>query len=296
MHIHEHTGEANRRKEKGQIMIVALHGAPKGFFETGPPHGNNELLRLVRKTAALGFRAVEAGPLADYASIDSGLLKEVLDELDMRRNVHVGGLFDASKFASSEEEFDRMVQQVRRGIRLGSDIGATLVSVHPPFFSMGDESAELWLGARARFLRLLKEQADFAGSNNITLALESFCYRPFIFEGLTDFARFVSNFPSERLSILLEAGHLYQVGINLSEAVHVFQGRLVDVHVHDATLEKDYRKATHLPLGMGDIDFRSLVKCLRKVHYDGWLTLEIRGSEEEIKESRKYLEGLLGET
>jgi sugar phosphate isomerase/epimerase len=277
-------------------MIVTLHGAPKGFFKTSPPYGNNELLRLVRKTATLGFKAIEVGPLADYAPIDSGLLKEVLDELDMRRSVHVGGLFDASKFALSEEEYDRMTEQVHRGVTLGSEIGATLVSVHPPFFSIGDESADLWLEARARFLRLLKEQAEFAGSNNIKLALESFCYRPFIFEDLTDFVRFVSNFHSERLSILLEVGHLHQVGMNLSEAVHMFQNRLVDVHVHDATLEKDYRKATHLPLGMGDIDFRSLVKCLLEVHYDGWLTLEIRASEEEIEESRKYLERLLSET
>jgi sugar phosphate isomerase/epimerase len=244
----------------------------------------------------LGFKAIEVGPLADYVSIDSRLLKEVLDELDMSRSVHVGGLFDASKFASSEEEYDRMMQQVHRGVTLASEIGATLVSVHPPFFSMGDESAELWSEARARFLRLLKGQAEFAGSNNIKLALESFCYRPFIFEGLTDFVRFVSNFHSQRLSILLETGHLHQVGINLSEAVHMFQDRLVDVHVHDATVEKDYRKATHLPLGMGNVDFRSLVKCLREVNYDGWLTLEIRASEEEIEESRKYLQRLLSET
>lgn len=296
MHIHEHLGNAIKRKEKGQSMIVALHEAPKGFFKTSPPHGNDELLRLVRKTAVLGFRALEVGPLADYASINGGLLKQVLDELDMRRSMHVGGLFDASKFASSEAEYNRMIQQVRRGVTLGSEIGATLVSVHPPFFSMGDESAELWLEARARFLRLLKEQVDFARSKNIKLALESFCYRPFIFEGLTDFVRFVSDFPSEGLGVLLEAGHLHQVDISLSEAVHMFKGRLVDVHVHDATLEKDYRKATHLALGKDNIDFRSLVKCLREVHYDGWLTLEIRAGEKEIEESRKYLEGLLAET
>jgi sugar phosphate isomerase/epimerase len=277
-------------------MIVALHEAPKGFFKTSPPHGNTELLRLVRKTAALGFRAIEVGPLADYAPLNGGHLKEVLDKLDMKRSVHVGGLFDASKFASSEEEYDRMLQQAHRGVTLGKEIGATLVSVHPPFFSTGDESAGLWLEARTRFLRLLKKQAEFARSNNIKLALESFCYRPFIFEGLTDFVRFISNFPSEGLGVLLDAGHLYQVGISLSEAVHIFKGRLVDVHVHDATLKKDFRRATHLPLGKGDIDFRSLVKCLREIHYDGWLTLEIRASEEKIEEGRKYLDGLLADT
>ena len=115
-------------------MIVALHGAPQGFFKTSPPHGNDELLRLVRKAAVLGFRAIEVGPLADYAPIDGERLKEVLNELGMGRGVHVGGLFDASNFASSEEEYDRMQQQMRRGVMLGRKIGASLVSVHPPFF------------------------------------------------------------------------------------------------------------------------------------------------------------------
>ena len=277
-------------------MIVALHGVPEGFFKTSPPHGQDELLRLVRKAAVLGFRAIEVGPLADYATIDGERLKEVLDELGMGRNVHVGGLFDASKFASSEEEYDRMQQQMRRGVTLGSKIGASLVSVHPPFFSTGDQSAELRLKARTRFLRMLKEQADFARGNDIKLALESFCYRPFIFEDLNDFVQFASNFRSERLGILLDAGHLYQAGINLSRAVQMFKGRLADVHVHDATLEKDYRRATHLPIGRGNMDFQNLVKCLQDVCYDGWLTLEIRASEKEIEENRKYLEGLLAET
>jgi sugar phosphate isomerase/epimerase len=276
-------------------MIVALHGAPKGFFKTSPPHGNYELLGLMRKSAVLGFRAIEVGPLVDYAQIDGKGLKEVLDELRMRRSVHVGGLFDASKFASSEEEYDRMKQQMCRGVTLGSEIAANLVSVHPPFFSTEDQSAELRLKARKRFLGLLKEQADFARSNDIKLALESFCYPPFIFEDMNAFVQFASNFRSERLGIVLDAGHLYQAGISLSCAVQMFKDRLVDVHVHDATLEKDYRRATHLPIGKGDMDFRNLVKCLQEVYYDGSLTLEIRASEEEIEESKKYLEALLAE-
>jgi sugar phosphate isomerase/epimerase len=296
MHIHEHLGDAITRKEKGQSMIVALHEAPKGFFKTSPPHGNDELFRLARKAAALGFRAIEVGPLADYASINSESLKEVLDELNMGRSVHIGGLFDASKFASSEEEYGRLEHLMRQGVTLGNEIGANLVSVHPPFFSTGDQSVELLLKAKTRFLGLLKEQADFARGKGIKLALESFCYPPFIFKDLNDFVQFVSNFSSEKLGILLDAGHLYQAGISLSGSVQMFEGRLVEVHVHDATLAKDYRGATHLPIGKGDLDFRSLVKCLQEVYYDGWLTLEIRASEYKIEESRKYLEGLLAET
>jgi sugar phosphate isomerase/epimerase len=274
-------------------MIVALHGAPMGFFKVGPPHSCDELLRLVRKSASLGFEAVEVGPLVDYALIDGVRLRGVLDELGLMRSVHVGGLFDASKFASDEEEYVRMKQQLRRGVMLGCEIGSAVVSVHPPFFSVSDEPRELWSKARMRFLRLLLDMADFACQSDVRLALESFCYPPFIFQGLDDFVGFVSNFPAERLGVLLEAGHLYQAGISVSEAVHAFRARLVDVHVHDATQDRDYRKATHLPVGGGTMDFRSLVKVLREVGYDGWLTLEIRAGEEEIIESKKRLEDLL---
>jgi sugar phosphate isomerase/epimerase len=277
-------------------MIVALHGAPKGFFMTGSPHSNDELLRLVRKTASLGFKGVEVGPLADYGLIDGRRLKELLDGLGMMRSVHVGGLFDALKFASSEEEYLRVERQLRGGVTLSSEVGSAVVSVHPPFFSVGHKPCELYSTARKRFLKLLSDGADFACHNGVRLALESFCYWPFIFDGLDDFVGFVSNFSSERLGVLLEVGHLYQAGISLSEAVHVFGDRLADVHVHDATLEKDYREATHLPIGRGTVDFRSLIKLLRDVGYDGWLTLEIRGTEEEIEESRKRLEDLLAAT
>jgi sugar phosphate isomerase/epimerase len=88
---------------------------------------------------------------------------------------------------------------------------------------------------------------------------------------------------------------LYQAGIDLSEAVHTFKDRLADIHVHDATLDKDYRKATHLPIGGGTINFQSFIDLLREVRYSGWLTLEIRGSEEEVRESKERLEGLLTE-
>jgi sugar phosphate isomerase/epimerase len=92
----------------------------------------------------------------------------------------------------------------------------------------------------------------------------------------------------------MDAGHLYQAGIDLDEAVHLFKRRLLDIHVHDAMRDKDYREATHLPIGKGTIDFPRLIDLLRQVSYDGWLTLEVRGNEQELVRSREYLESLVG--
>ena len=73
----------------------------------------------------------------------------------------------------------------------------------------------------------------------------------------------------------------------------MFKLRLLNIHIHDATLEKDYQKATHLPIGKGTINLPDIINLLREVGYEGWLTLEIRGSEKEIVESKEYLEKLI---
>jgi sugar phosphate isomerase/epimerase len=277
-------------------MIVALHAPPKSFFKTNAPHSNGELVSFVRKVDSLGFKAVQIGPLADYVRINGAHLKKILDGLNIERNVHVGGIYDAERFALTEAEYAKVWKQIRYGMMLCKEMSSTLVSIHPPLFTEKTKtSEELLAKAQTRFLRLVKDAVDFAGQNKVKIALESFCYNPFIFEGLNDFAQFISYLPSEKLGVLLEVGHLYQIGISPYEAVQTFKNRIFDVHVHDATKEKDYKKATHLPVGKGKINFASLIKCLREVGYDGWLTLEIRGTEEEIVESKQYLEHLISE-
>lgn len=278
-------------------MIVALHSAPKGFFKTGPPHSNNELIEFVRKAASLGFKAVQIGPLRDYVPIESKRLRIVLHSLQIERNVHGGEIYDAERFALAEQEYVAAKKQMRYGIRLCREISSTLMSIHPPFFMARNEvDNEILSKAKTRFFRLVKEETDFANGNHVKIALESFCYHPFIFEGLRDFAQFVAKFPSEKLGVLLDVGHVHQMRIDLCEVVQMFKHRLADVHVHDATLEKDFRKATHLPVGKGTIDFPDLINLLREIDYNGWLTLEIRGTEKAIVESKKYLESLITET
>ncbi|MEM2917160.1 MAG: sugar phosphate isomerase/epimerase [Candidatus Bathyarchaeia archaeon] len=125
------------------------------------------------------------------------------------------------------------------------------------------------------------------------MALESFCYPPFIFNVLSDSMRFVSLFPPTELGVLLDVGHLHQAKFSLDEAVQILKYRLFDVHVHDAIQQKDFHKATHLPIGKGSIDFAHLIAMLRQVEYNGWLTLEIHGNKTEIVKSKNFSENLM---
>lgn len=216
----------------------------------------------------------------------------ILDKYGMERNVHVGGLYDADKFAVSEAEWKRAQNDLHRGIELFTEVSSPLVSIHPPFFkSTNWHDDNLMSQAKTRFLKITEEEVDFAHYNGVKIALESFCYSPFILADMQDFMQFISRFRSSELGVLLEVGHLYQAGFNLDEAIQVFGHRIFDVH--DAILHDDYKSATHLPIGRGNIDFTKVITSLRKIKYDGWLTLEIHGNESEILESRKLVEKLI---
>lgn len=273
-------------------MLVAFHSPPKGFFKLGPPYGTNELLSLVRKASHLGFRYFQIGPTSNFSNIDGKQLKNILDKYGMECNVHVGGLYDARRFVLSEQERKNAQRDLHVAIDLAREVSSSLVSFHPPFFKSAKSDTPL-ARVTSRFLEMLKEEVDYAISSGIRLALESFCYPPFVFNGLDDFTHFVSNFHATKLGILLEVGHLYQAAFNLDEAIERFGCRIFDVHVHDAKLDEDYKKATHLPIGRGNIDFLGVINSLRRVKYDGWLTLEIHGDECEISESKRFLDNLI---
>jgi len=275
-------------------MKVALHSTPNDFFKSKPPHSSKELFKLVRKAASLGFRCFQIGPLWSFMDIDARGLRSILNRYRIDCNVHVGGRYDAEKFAALKKEYERVQKEIHCGIELCRDICSTLVSFHPPFFMTEDvRSKALLLKAQTRFRRLVTEEVDFASENGIQMALESFCYHPFIFNSLHDFTQLISCVPSTKLGVLLEVGHLFHVGHNLDNAIQTFNKRLLDVHIHDATLGGDVRKATHLPIGKGSVDFPGLIKALRRVSYGGWLTIEIRGNEKQIVESKEYLEILI---
>jgi sugar phosphate isomerase/epimerase len=213
---------------------------------------------------------------------------------EMKRNVHLGGLYDAAELSKKGKEYSKTMAELRHAILFCRQISSDLMSFHPPFFKETCPKREVLCRVQGVFLELVGKALDFAREQGIRLALESFCYPPFIFPGLGDFMEFISHFPLNRLGVLMDVGHLYQAKIDLKEAMERFKSRLCDVHIHDATQQQSsFQEATHLPLGKGEMDFGRIIDGLYQVKYDGWLTLEINGTEKGILQSKTILENLL---
>lgn len=277
-------------------MKVCFHSMPLDLLSGKPPFSEDDLCRLVREAASLGFKAFQIGPFYAFPHYDAAKLRRLLDQLGLERNIHIGGIYDAVRFSLGGEEYQRAFAEVLKGIELCRGVGSDLVAFHPPFFIREkDFDMQVASRARKRLQRLVEALLHEASPFRIRLALESFCYSPFIFNGLGDFGRFVDDFSSDMLGMVLEVGHLHQKELNLAEATRLFGGRLFDVHIHDAITQEDFRKATHLPLGKGGINFKAVLNALRGVNYQGWLTLEVRGQTSDVVESKKRLEKIIRE-
>jgi inosose dehydratase len=102
------------------------------------------------------------------------------------------------------------------------------------------------------------------------------------------------------MNMTLETGHMYVAGIDLIDFIDTFHERINHVHF------KDIKDGRFVELGTGEIDFPKIMKALRKIGYDDWVTIEDEVNTPDIqwagstdrtpletaKNSRRYAEKL----
>ncbi len=275
-------------------LLIALHTAPKGFLRKKPPYNTSDVLHLIDKAASMGFFGFQLGPLWSFPNIDGVQVKKRLDALQLHRNVHVGGIYNAEKFLSDDDVYRQALNEICNGINLCRQVSSKLVSFHPPFFPDNRKpDGDILVECQAAFRTFIHQIMSLTEPYEIAIAVESFCYPPFIFSGIKDFTAFIQQFPPKQVGIVADIGHLFQARLDVNNFLLKCRHRLKEIHIHDATHGLDYRQATHLPIGQGEINFTALIKTLRIIEYQGWLTLEIRGTEREILMSKKDLEATL---
>jgi len=97
------------------------------------------------------------------------------------------------------------------------------------------------------------------------------------------------------IGICLDVGHTQRSGIDPSDALEEFSGRIFDIHLKD--VDKAAKDGKTVPIGRGIIDIHRLVNTIGKVKFNGVCGLEYEGSKNVtlpgIAESLGYLRGVL---
>jgi sugar phosphate isomerase/epimerase len=181
------------------------------------------------------------------------------------------------------------LQEVLGALETASDLGAEKVVVHPGYI---DGMAVHVLGhAMALVMEGLEKFWLRATQLGMPLCIENMFPRVGPFVEPDDFEPIFASFP--QMKLVLDTGHANigdHTGRRVIDFIDRFGDRLFHLHVSD----NNGRKDDHQPVGHGNIRFKAVARALRRVGYDGTLTLEIFVEDRsELVESRVKLKKIL---
>lgn len=153
-------------------------------------------------------------------------------------------------------------------IKLARKLGASNISTEPggPTISQGlSESDQLKI-----FENGIYEILDTAKEEDVTLLIEP---EPgLLIENSNEFIKFIKNFDSKYIGLNFDIGHFFCVGENPSDAIYRLSEYIRHVHLEDIAADRTHH---HLMLGEGAIDIDSVLKSLKNIGYDGFVTVEL---------------------
>lgn len=109
---------------------------------------------------------------------------------------------------------------------------------------------------------------------------------PFLLRRVEDFRRFYEDLGEDGLEMGLtfDVGRAYING-QLDDMMYFFREKIVHIHLYDNNGDAD----PHLGIGLGKIDWPSLIRGLRNIGYKRALVIESKNNVEESIEALKRL-------
>ncbi len=233
-------------------------------------HPARDVLEEIEWMANLGLEFIDLTlepPCASVWNVDAGAVRKALQR---HRLPVVGHTAYYLPIASPFESLRRAaVTELAACLRLFSALGASWMNIHPDHnVPLHDHDFII-----ERNLQSLRELFVIAGNLNIGLMIENL---PGKFNTVAQLSPLLDALPD--LGFHLDIGHC-NLRVDHSTAedlITTFANRLRHVHLHD---NKGGCDDLHAPLGTGTVNIRGAIECLKKVGYDGTITLEVFTSD-----------------
>jgi len=250
-----------------------------GYNTNGLAH--HDLFDAVALLSDLGYRGVAV--TIDHNAL-SPRRKERLDELErlrqlledrrMRSVIETGARYlldprrkhEPTLMSSDAEARSRRIRFYEYAIDCAAQLGSDCVSL----WSGSPDDAVDHRAAIGRLAEGLEELLNYADERGVTLGFEP---EPGMFvDNMVRFEQLLGRLDSPRLRLTLDVGHLHCQGETpISQYVHLWSSRLVNVHLEDMRAGVH----EHLMFGEGEIDFPAALESLQQAGYRGGVYVEL---------------------
>ena len=250
---------------------------------------NNPMIDIVEEISMvsdLGFDFVDLTLEPDETYSATMNVKRVAKALDRAKVTAVGHSAWYLPVASPFPELRELaLRELERCVRVFHDLGVEKMNLHPAIKSpLRDE--EWIIGENVEALTRL---VDLAKRMKMKIMLENMPG----FSRVSQLKPILEAVPDAEL--LLDIGHAnLDTPYNRTEELLAnFGDRLAHVHVSD---NRGGHDDMHLPLGVGNINWIKKVRALKNADYDGTITVEVFGDDDDYlvlsaKKLRKLWEG-----
>jgi sugar phosphate isomerase/epimerase len=163
----------------------------------------------------------------------------------------------------------------------------------PPFISV-DPKFDFWRFFEEILVPSIGECNDMAKEHGLKL-----CIEPRTWENISNawaLELLMREIGSKNLGAVLDVAHLAAQKMSPAQCVEMLGKRIFYVHASDS----DFLTEDHLEVGTGRVDWKNLLKALKKHNYKGFVSIDI-GGKKELKphldkmyiNSKSYLENLM---
>ncbi|MFC1786480.1 sugar phosphate isomerase/epimerase family protein [Halobacteriota archaeon] len=224
------------------------------------------------------------------AEKEKELIKESLDSCDLSVSVHAP-YHDINISSFNSGIRSEAIRQLREAVDVASYLNAEVLVVHPGFVSSKkhprDKVYEI-------LIRALIDISDYASGEDMVLGLENLSSNPkALAVHSTELIKIIEDVGSKNLRLSFDVAHANTTGIPPIDFIDELGPLIKHVHVSDNKGSND-----HLPIGVGNIDYRSVLSKLIENDYKGFLIIEgwiPSDPDKFVKLSRDELKNLLKE-
>ncbi len=155
-------------------------------------------------------------------------------------------------------------------IFMASILGAQTISIEPAGKKLTNFEEDL-----NKFIYVLQQFEPLAKQFNIKILIEP--EPELLIENVDQSLKLISALNASSLStdffgINADLGHFYCVGESFENVFTKLKNYIYHIHIEDIN---ENRKHFHLVPGDGVIDFQEILYWIKKVNYNGWITVEL---------------------
>ncbi len=226
---------------------------------------NEELYPIIERIKDAGFDGVEV-PIGDEGTQRYRSLGHKLKELDMGCTC-VTSIFEDGNPASSDPKIrEKAVDQMKWRMDMAKELGAEVICgpYHSAFaYFSGVPPTE---DERKWSTEVMRKAAEYAGEVNVLLTPEALnrfeCY---LYNTLADISKLIRDVDHPNMKMIFDSHHAHIEEKNAGAAILKYADMIGHVHISESD------RGTP---GSGQVHWEDIFTSLKKIGYDGWLTIE----------------------